>query len=121
MSANYNEALPTDRDRARYLLGDTAVEPEEDALRTDEHYNAVLASEPSFEAAVILIANGLIAEFGQEPDSIRLVSGLTISFKERVKAWERLVKQLQTTVATAAAAATQIAATTDSVATCAEW
>ncbi len=107
MSASYDENIPTERDRARYLLGDIAVDPEEDALRTDEHYESVLAGEPTFEAAVIFIANGLIAEFGQEPDTIRLVSGLSISFKERIDAWDRLVKQLQAQQTAAAAAATQ--------------
>jgi hypothetical protein len=121
MSASYVETLPTDRDRARYLLGDTDVDPEENALRTNEHYNAVLAAEATFEAAVILIANSLIAEFAQEPDTIRLVNGLSISFKERIKAWERLVTQLQTQQTTAANAATQVAASSDSVATCVEW
>jgi hypothetical protein len=121
MSASYDETLPTDRDRARYLLGDTAVDPEADALRTDEHYDAVLADEPTFEAAVILIANSLITEFAQEPDSIRLVNGLSISFKERIDAWDRLVTQMQATQTAAAAAATQRAASSDSVATCVEW
>ena len=52
---------------------------------------------------------------------IRLVNGLSISFKERIKAWERLVTQLQTQQTTAANAATQVAASSDSVATCVEW
>jgi hypothetical protein len=121
MSATYDETLPTDLDRVRHLLGDTDVEPEENALRSDEHIVAVLASEPSFEAAVILIADGLIAEFGQEPDSVRLVSGLSVSFRERIAAWQRLVARMERAIALAAAATAQATAATDSVCTQAVW
>jgi len=121
MSASYDEELPTDLDRARHLLGDTDVDPEENALRSDEHITAVLAAEGSVEAAVAFIADGLIAEFGQEPDTVRLASGLSVSFRDRIDAWKRLVARMEAQIAQAVAAATQAAATTDSVATCAVW
>jgi hypothetical protein len=121
MSATYDELLPTDKDRVRYYLGDTNVSPEENALRTDEHIAAVLTAEASFEAAVILIADGLIAEFGQEPDSVRLVSGLTVSFRNRIDAWKRLITRMEAKIAQAATAATQAPAGSDSVCNQAVW
>ena len=64
MSANYNELLLTDRDRARSLLGDTEIDPVEDALHSDEHIAAVLEQQDSFAAAVAWLAWSLIRQVG---------------------------------------------------------
>lgn len=118
MAATYDELLPTNRDRARYLLGDTDVS---NALRTDEHYDAVLAQHSSFEAAVKFIAEGLITEFAQQPDTVRLVSGLSISFKERIDAWEGLIRRLDAAISQQADVIAHHAYGTDGVRTIVEW
>jgi hypothetical protein len=121
MSATYDETLATDLDRVRHYLGDTDVDPEENALRSDEHIAAVLEGEESLEAAIVVIADGLIAQFGQEPDNVRLPSGLTVSFKNRIDAWKRLITRMEAKIATAISATQQAAATTDSVCNQAVW
>jgi threonine synthase len=89
VSASYDEELADDVSRVRFELGDTTVEPETDALLSDETIEAVLAWK-GYAAGVAFLAEGLITRFGQEPDSVRLPSGLTVSFRDRIAAWTRL-------------------------------
>jgi hypothetical protein len=92
MSASFDEELPSDLDRARFELGDTTVESEEDALLSDEAIAAVIAWK-GYTAGVAYLAEGLIARFGQEPDSVRLPSGLSVSFRDRIAVWTRLANR----------------------------
>lgn len=102
MSASYDETLPTLKDEARYLLGDTAVDPPEDALRSDELINAVL-NKKGFELGLAFIADGLVAEISQEPVKITL-GGLAVDYAARIPAWKDLASRMRTAAATAAAA-----------------
>lgn len=97
MTATYDETLPTDKDKARSLLGDTDVEPDANALHSDEHITAVLALEGSLNAAVVYLAKELIAKYAQEPIKIT-EQGRTIDLSERLRAWRGIVQDLQSQV-----------------------
>lgn len=95
MAATYNELLPTDKDRARALLGDTEVDPAEDALLTDEHILAVLEQEATFALGVAWLADELAASLAQEPVRVRLVSGLSVDYTERIPVLRDLATRLR--------------------------
>lgn len=99
MVATYDNTLQTPRDRVRYALGDTNVV---NALRQDETYNAVITDNGETLATAVL-AEGLVTEYAQKPDSINL-SGLGLSWRERVKAWAALAGRIRAELATTLAA-----------------
>lgn len=107
MSATYDELLPTDRDRARALLGDTDVP--DNALLTDAHIDAVLTLLGTFEAGVAFLADSLVAQIAQEPDSVKLPSGLAVSWKERIDAWTALAARMRGALADVAQAESRTA------------
>lgn len=94
MSATYNAALPTPRDRVRLLLGDvgdgTTQTEIADALLQDETIDAALAQH-SFADAVVVLATGLIARVGQEPDHYAESGGLTLDWSRRLEGWQQIV------------------------------
>jgi len=88
MGATYDDALPTDRDRARSILGDTQDLPD-DALLTDEHIDAVLAWQASLDGAVAFLAAELAARFARQP--VRVTSnGKTVDYGERLAHWRTI-------------------------------
>jgi hypothetical protein len=109
MSATYNQLLPTDKDYVRYRIGDTDVDPEENALRTNEHILAVLAAQASREAAIALIAKALAVEYAQEPGRVTLPSSLSVSWEERVGQWNKLAAEMDALVAQATSGAVRVA------------
>lgn len=92
MSATYDDTLPDNRDKVRSILAITDVTSEATALRTDEHIDAVLTWQGSLDGAVRYIANSLAAQFAQKPGSVRLPSGLSVSWAERVGTWRALAE-----------------------------
>ena len=90
MAATYNPAHPTARDRVRANLGDTDVDPAENALHTDAHMDAVLAAygEALGQSA---LAHELWARFAQDPSSVGL-TGLSVSFANLLDVWAELAK-----------------------------
>jgi hypothetical protein len=90
VSATYNPAHPTARDRVRANLGDTDVVPAENALHTDEHMDAVLTAygEALGQSA---LAHELWARFAQDPSSVGL-TGLSVSFANLLEVWAELAK-----------------------------
>lgn len=102
MSATYDELLEDDVSRIRVQLGDHTFEAPEDALLSDEHIEAVLAWKGGITAALAFLAEELLARFGQEPDSVRLPSGLSVSFTSRIPVWTRLAGRMQAQLAEAA-------------------
>jgi hypothetical protein len=91
MSATYDEESGADLDWIRSQLGDTEVDPEENALLTDERIAFVLAQHPDNRALTLSqLAHELVAQFGQQPDSVRLPSGLNVSFKTLLDRWKAL-------------------------------
>lgn len=86
---SYDETLATDRDVARSLLGDTAS-----VLLTDAHIDAVLTFKGSLNAAVAFLAGELVTRFAQQPTSISLPSGLSVSYAGRLSSWQALAVSL---------------------------
>ena len=87
-AATFNPALSTERDEARLRLGDTDTEH---ALRDDATYDALI-SKYGLEGAVTLLAQGLVAEYGQYPTRTD-ENGVTLDFTERLTAWRFIVSQ----------------------------
>jgi hypothetical protein len=84
MAFTYVDTLPTARDRLRFALGDTNTP----GYITDETYTATLLLNDQDEvASVRQLAGHLAVRFANEPGSIRLPSGLSISYRERVAQW----------------------------------
>jgi predicted Rdx family selenoprotein len=121
MSATYNELLLSDLDRARSLLGDTAIDPPEDALHSDKHIAAVLEQHTTFAAAVAWLADELVARFSQEPVKVRLKDGTSVDYSDRVSIWEKLATRMRAGVAAAASDSTAAPATSQAVSTQAVW
>lgn len=93
MSQTYDDTLQSDRDKVRSILAITDVTSEATALRTDEHIDAVLVWQGSIDGTVRYIASSLAAQYAQQPGSVRLPSGLSVSWPERVKQWQALAGQ----------------------------
>jgi hypothetical protein len=88
MSWSYDPLLATAKDRVRHSIGDTdATNP----LRQDETIAAAISSDGEAMATAIL-AEGLAAQYAQEPDSFGSV-GLSVSWRERVKTWLALAER----------------------------
>lgn len=105
---SYDDTLPTDLDKARALLGDTSSTE----LLTDDHIEAVLALYP-FNSAVAFMAEGLAARFAQNPSSVALPSGLSVSWSERVKYWKGLAEQMRSGGVTSSGAFSRTPTRTD--------
>lgn len=90
---SYDDTLPTDRDKARALLGDTTNDPATELL-TDAHMDSALLLY-GFNGGVAFMATGLASRFSQSPTSTSLPSGLSASWSERVAQWRALAKQMQ--------------------------
>lgn len=120
MSASYNELLLTDLDRARSMLGDINVTPASNALHSNEHINAVLDEEDSFEAAIAYLADELVVRFGQDPVKIA-GDGSSLDFSARIPAWQALATRMRGIVEAAAASAVNTPAATQAICTQAVW
>lgn len=90
MSATYDDTLPTDRDKARSILGATDVTSETTALVSDEHIDAVLTWKDSLDGAVSFLASELASRFAQLPSDVTLPSGLRASWASRISNWQKL-------------------------------
>jgi hypothetical protein len=90
---SYDDTLPSELDKARALLGDTSNDSATELL-TDDHIDAMLALQ-GFNAAVSWMAMELAARFAQDPSSVSLPSGLSVSWSERVKYWLNLADQMR--------------------------
>ncbi len=106
MSFSFSPELPAALDRGRLALGDTAAP----GLRADETINAMVTANGEAEA-VARLAEGLAAEYAQQPDSLS-ADGSSISWRDRVKTWLEVAARMRIVGAAAAIAATaSIAAT----------
>lgn len=93
MSASYDAELPAALDRMRLRLGDTNVDPEENALAPDETYLALLSLQGEALATATL-AESFAARFAQEPGTVS-VNGKMVSWKDRVSTWLELATRLR--------------------------
>lgn len=109
MSASYDPTHPTARDRVRANLGDTEVEPAEDAHHSNEHMDALLLAhgEALGQAA---LAHELHARYAQSPVKVSL-TGLSVDLSSFVAVWAVLAKPWVAHLARqAASAATAVTA-----------
>lgn len=90
---SYDDTLPADLDKARALIGDTSNNAGTELL-TDDHVEAVLALY-AFSGGVAFLAEELATRFAQQPGSVTLPSGLSVSWSARVSAWQALAKQMR--------------------------
>ena len=109
MAFSYDISLFTALDRVRHALGDVdATAP----LRDDETIEAVLlltGTTPTATVvtdaetlAVIDLASALAVEYARKPDSFSKAGGISVSWRERVKAWQTLASSLRASLASAA-------------------
>lgn len=118
MSASYDEAQPTDLDKARGLLGDTTVDPETSALHSDEHIDAILTRD-GFLLGVAFLADELVTRIGREP--VKIASdGSSLDFSARIPAWQTLAGRMRAEAAASSATA-QAAPISASASTYACW
>lgn len=87
MTASYNNNLLTALDRIRFTLGDTNVDPAENALKPDEEYLAVIDGADSEAEATALMAEALATQVMQDPDSYSESGGISVSWSSRIKTW----------------------------------
>lgn len=119
MSASYNEEQPTALDKARGLLGDTTVEPETQALHSDEHIEAILARD-GFDLGVAFLADELVTRIGREPVRIS-DDGSSLDFSARIPAWSALATRMRAAAAQATAASAASAPISAAASTQACW
>lgn len=85
----YDPTIQTDRDRARAQLGDT----ETVQLLTDAHMDAALELY-GYTLGVAFMADELAVRFARKPTSVSN-SGKSVSWAERVRAWQALAIRLR--------------------------
>lgn len=85
MSASYDNESTADLDWVRAQLGDTDTA---NPLHSDERIAFVLAQHPGQRILALgQLAHELVATFGQQPDTVKLASGLSVSFKNLLDSW----------------------------------
>jgi hypothetical protein len=97
MAWTYDPLLATAKDRVRHAIGDTDVA---NPLRQDETIAAAISADGE-TMAVAILAEGLAAQYAQEPDSFGSGS-LSVSWRERVKTWLALAERSRSAAATVA-------------------
>ena len=83
MAATFDPALPTLKDHIRLTIGDRGPDT---WLLTNETIQAKLDTLP-YPEALAQLAEGLAAEFAQNPSSYSESGSMSISWGERVKTW----------------------------------
>lgn len=85
----YDPTLPTDKDKARWRIGDTAAVEE----LTDDHIESVLTQE-GFTLGLSKLADELALIFAKKPNSVSK-SGKSVSWADRVGPLQKLAAQLR--------------------------
>lgn len=93
--ATYNDALLSDLDKARAMLGDTDTG---DPLLSNQHINAVIAIEGSLKAGVAALAEELIARFVRDPVK-KSANGISVDYSDRLEEWRRIASNARTSAA----------------------
>lgn len=107
MPATYDPTRGTDIDRARELLGDTAITagtttiPDADALHSDPHIASVLERE-GWAMGVSWLAAELYARFAQEPSRIS-ANGKSVDLSNLLVVWADLSRPARERVTAAPA------------------
>jgi hypothetical protein len=101
MAATFDPALTTSRDRARFALGDKHSDTEageiEEPLLQDSTIDAMIA-QFGYREGLAQLAEGLVAEFAQMPDSIT-DDTLRMQWSSRLETWRKLAADTRAGVA----------------------
>lgn len=95
MTWTYAEGMATTKDVVREAIGDTnAAAP----LRSDERISATIvrfasASRP-IDSTVAFLVSGLANEYRTRPSSFSESGGVSVSWADRVRGWDALVRSL---------------------------
>lgn len=92
MSWTYDTALSTNKDKVRFMLGDTESG---DALLSDEEISAQLTSEGTVRAAAIACARALAARFARKAQQITDDIGASVRYGDRAQAYRDLADELR--------------------------
>lgn len=84
--ATFDPTLAASLDHIRLALGDTDTT---DPMILDSTITAALA-EYSYATALALLADALVAKYGQMPDKYSEDKGVSMQWTQRLKAWERV-------------------------------
>ena len=84
--ATYNEALITDTDKARAMLGDTDTG---DPLYSNAHIDAMIGLAGSLGGGVAALAEELIATYGRDPVR-KSADGVSVDYSDRLEVWRQL-------------------------------
>lgn len=115
MTATYSDALPTDRDIIRAMLGGpVTILPAAAPLLTDEHIDAILDMQGTVAASVAWLAKELIVRFAGKPTKIK-AGDVEVDYKDRIPEWRRLANEQS------GATGTTSSVGTTSVPTCFVW
>lgn len=95
---SYDSTLPTNRDKARMILGDISNDSAAE-LALDAHYDVIINTlyPTSFVSAIISLADEFAAVAAQKPSSVALPGGLSVSWGNRLKYWTELALRLRST------------------------
>ena len=88
MTFSYTPAAATDTTRVRFHLRDT---DEASAIFSDEEISFAITEETTWQAAVILLIETIIAKLSHEPDMT--ADWLTISWRRSTEAWQMLLAE----------------------------
>jgi hypothetical protein len=95
VSFSYSESLGTTTDKVRAILGDIASP----GLRSDEAILAtalLFADSPSpLTETVSWLALSLANEYRTRPDRFSEQGGISVSWSDRVKGWDQLVRDIR--------------------------
>jgi hypothetical protein len=87
MSATYDPSLPSPKDHIRQLLGDTDTTT---PILQDETIIAKLQAF-GWGEALAQLAEGLISQYAQEPDTLEESGGMKQQWTARLSSWQALV------------------------------
>ena len=85
---------------ARRALGDTSNDAALELL-TDAEIEALIDAD-GYNLALALLADGLSVRFAQEPGSVSLPSGLSVTWRDRVEEWRLIATRYRALAQTAA-------------------
>lgn len=92
MSWTYDPSLAAVRDQVRFTIGDTDVSEQQ---FTNEELDFLITTYGSVGQVAIVAIRGLIAKYARKVN--KAVGDLKISYGDRIKQYEALLEELQTT------------------------
>jgi hypothetical protein len=106
MTATFNPALSTAKDRVRFIVGDIDMAAPE---VQDETIGALLTSNSADEnLAALNVADYLILFYGRQPDSVEVTGAVKVAWKYRLAALEQIAARLRAITGAPGAAATTV-------------